>query len=292
MTLSSESKSKAKLLLLALCLTVYAVGFSQLQSNIDAPPLGGKGGHPKGGQESLTASEVFANIPLEVLDMLRPSTRLDMLDYYSHADSLWVAPDALGGKSQLLQVAPDYLKVSVTPVSTLEIKILPSKKGDIIMTLYTVSDTTLSAIESRHWLRPSKSKSCLRPGTDGFPAVREPAKRQPMESRHSCLRPAVGAADTEVKFFDKDLKPLDSKKFLKAPTLKDFFNLKDSSLTEKQLEEKLPFQTIAYTTGPGETPLTATFTTLSTLSQEDRDQLTPLLTPSLSATWNPTYKFR
>lgn len=250
MILSSMSKAKAKMLLLALCLTVYAVGYSQFQSPDNTPSLGGKGG--------LSASEVFANIPLEVLDMLRPSTRLDMLDYYSHADSLIVVADALGGKSQLLQVSPDYLKVSVTPISTLEIKILPTKKDPIVMALYTVSDSM----------------------------------RQPMESSLSSLRNPIGLADTEVKFFDKDLKPLDPKKFLKAPALKDFFNLKDSGLTEKQLAEKLPFETIAYSSGPGETSLTATFTTLTTLSQEDRDQLTPLLTPSLSTNWNQSYKFK
>lgn len=227
----SNIRAKAlKGLLIAVCLVVAATGYADVNT-----------------QEELTASKVFAEIPLEVLDMLRPSTRLDMLDYYSHADSLIVATDALGGKSQLQQVAPDYLKVSVTPVSTLEIKILPLKKGNIVMTLYTVADTF----------------------------------RQPS-----------GASDTRVQFFDSNLKPLDPKKFLKAPSLKDFFNLKDSDLKEQDLADKIPFEAIQYSTGPGLTPLTATLTTLSTLSQEYRDLLTPLLIPSLTADWTQSYKFK
>lgn len=87
----------------------------------------------------LTALRVFADIPLDVLDMLRPSTRLDMIDYYEQADSLLSAPNALGGKSRFLEVADDYLRVEVTSVSTLEIKILPFKKNkNLVMTLYTV----------------------------------------------------------------------------------------------------------------------------------------------------------
>ena len=230
MILSNIRATALKGLLIAVCLVVSATGYAAVNT-----------------QEELTASKVFAEIPIEVLDMLRPSTRLDMLDYYSHADSLVMATDALGGKSQLQQVAPDYLKLSVTPVSTLEIKILPSKKGSVVMTLYTVSDISS---------QPS------------------------------------GASDTRVQFFDSNLKPLDSKKFLKAPSLKDFFNLKDSGIKESDLTEKIPFDAIAYTTGPGSAPLTATFTTLSTLSQEDRDLLTPLLIPTLTADWNQSYKFK
>lgn len=193
--------------------------------------------------DTLTASKVFAEIPLEVLDMLRPSTRLDMLDYYTQADSLITVQNALGGESRLEQVAPDYLKVSVTPVSTLEIKLLPLKKSHVIMTLYTVGDTDM-------------------------------------------------AQDTDVRFFDQQLRPLDLKKFMKAPELTDFFTLRGSSLDEDDLREKMPYAAMVYSTGPGDIPLTATLTTLCALSQEDRDLLTPLLTPTLTAPWKSKFIFK
>ncbi len=216
-------------LLLTLCLVACSTGLADVKE-----------------PEQLTASKVFAEIPLEVLDMLRPSTRLDMLDYYSHADSILTVQDALGGSSRFEQVSPDYMKVSVTPASTLEIKILPIGKKNVVMTLYTV-------------------------GSD--------------------FSESSNNTDTEVRFFDSNLSPLDPAKFLKAPTLKDFFNIRNSGLGEADLKEKIPFTSIVYTTGPGDAPLTAKFTTLNTLSKEDRDLLSPYLIPQLSALWKSSFKF-
>lgn len=192
---------------------------------------------------SLTASKVFAEAPLEVLDLLRPSTRLDMLDYYSQADSILPAVNALGGVSRLTEVAPDYLKVEVSPVSTLEIKLLQAGKKQIVMTLYTTGDDSM-------------------------------------------------ARDTEVRFFDSQLKPLDAGKFLKAPGLTGFFTLKGSGISESDLKEKLPYAAVEYTVGPADTPLTAILTTLRAISQEDRDLLTTILTPTLTTQWKGMYDFR
>lgn len=191
----------------------------------------------------LTALKVFAEAPIEVIDMLRPSTRLDMLDYYTQADSILTATNALGGESRFLQVAPDYLKVSVTPVSTLEIKILPVGKKQMVMTLYTTGGEDL-------------------------------------------------ARDTEVRFFDSQLRPLDRGKILKDPKLTDFFTLRGSDLGEDDLREKIPFTAVVYTTGPGDVPLTAAMTTLEVISQEDRDLLAPLLRPTLAAPWKGSFKFK
>lgn len=193
--------------------------------------------------DTLTARKVFAEAPLEVLDMLRPSARLDMLDYYTEADSIFNATDALGGQSRLEQIADDYMKVSVTPVSTLEIKILPYKKSLMAMTIYTV-------------------------GGDGI------------------------AKDSEIRFFDENLRLMASDRLIKYPDVKAFFNLKDSNISDKELRNLIPFEAIEYTTGPGDAPLTAIFTTLSALSEETRERLQPLLTPSISAIWTGTnFKF-
>ncbi|MDE5794314.1 MAG: DUF3256 family protein, partial [Muribaculaceae bacterium] len=210
MTLFLNKTAVLKALLMSICLVTSVAGHAGIKPD-----------------EPLTASKVFAEAPLEVLDMLRPSTRLDMLDYYTQADSLVAVQNALGGQSKFELVAPDYLKVSITPISTLEIKVLPIKKDQIIMTLYTVGSDSL-------------------------------------------------AADTRVNFFDSSMKPLAAEKYLKAPALKDFYNLKNSSLKESDIVEKIPFESIVYSTGPGDTPLTSTLTTLKTLSQEDQDLLTPL----------------
>lgn len=89
--------------------------------------------------DALNASKVFADMPISVLDLVDKSRRLDMLDYYA-VDSIARVPNAMEGLSYLDTVTPSYLKVVLTPVTTLGIKLLPSKKGDIILTAYTIGD--------------------------------------------------------------------------------------------------------------------------------------------------------
>lgn len=196
---------------------------------------------PKAASDTLTAAGVFREIPLQVLELLRPSTRLDMLDYYEQADSLLQAPNAMEGYSQLQIVEPDYLKVTISPVSILEIKILPGKKGQIAMTIYTVGSEEVNK-------------------------------------------------DSSVEFFDSSLQPLRRDDYLKMPDLKDYFNLKDSGISLRELRDALPFQTVEYTTGPGSTPLTATFTTLGNAPEETRKKFEPLLRAPLTLTWKGRYE--
>ncbi len=97
---------------------------------------------PEGENLSITARKAFSELPISVLDILSRSKRLDMLDYFD-VDSILQATNTLGGPSTLETVKPDYLKVKLTPVSTLEVCILPRKaKGDIVMTLYTIGGKT------------------------------------------------------------------------------------------------------------------------------------------------------
>ena len=88
--------------------------------------------------DSITARRAFVEMPATVLDLLSKSSRLDMLDFFD-VDSIYRAVNALEGFSYLEKVTPDYLKVVVTPVSTLQFKILKDKKGnELVMTIYTV----------------------------------------------------------------------------------------------------------------------------------------------------------
>lgn len=123
---------------------------------LSATPAFGKGPKAYEAADTITASSAFARLPLTVLDILRPSTRLDMLDYWN-ADSVWHAPNTLGGESLLERVGPDYLTVRLTEVSTLQICVLPRWKSHrlpLVMTLYTIGgkneggDTEISFFDS------------------------------------------------------------------------------------------------------------------------------------------------
>ena len=87
----------------------------------------------------FTARHVFEKLHSSAVEILPPSTRLDMLDYWD-VDSVYKASNAMEGLSWLEKVTPSYLKVRISAVSTFEIKILPVKKGLIAMTINTVGD--------------------------------------------------------------------------------------------------------------------------------------------------------
>lgn len=90
--------------------------------------------------DTITVRRAFVDLPVNVLDILKRSTRLDMLDYYD-VDSIYSAPNSMEGYSKLIKVTDSYLSLEITPVSTLQIKILKGKKGnDYVMTVYTVGD--------------------------------------------------------------------------------------------------------------------------------------------------------
>lgn len=91
------------------------------------------------GSRPHTASEAFENLPIEVLDLLSKSTRLDMLDFYG-VDSIYDARNTMDGISRLEKVTPTFLSVELTPVSRLSLQVLPSKKGELVITAYTVGD--------------------------------------------------------------------------------------------------------------------------------------------------------
>ena len=99
------------------------------------------------GAAQLTARDIFAKMQTPALETLKRTTRLDMLDYWD-ADSIFKATNSLGGLSNLEKVTPGYLKVKISPVSTFEIKILPAKKGEVVMTIYSVGGES-QAIDSQ-----------------------------------------------------------------------------------------------------------------------------------------------
>ena len=92
--------------------------------------------------DTISARRAFTELPAVYLELLSRNTRLDMLDYYDN-DSIYRATNNLRGQSWLDTVAPGYLSVNVSPVSTLQIKILPvAQDREIVMAVYTTGDPT------------------------------------------------------------------------------------------------------------------------------------------------------
>lgn len=92
--------------------------------------------------KAMNGREIFANLQIPELDLLKKTTRLDMADYWA-ADSVYKAVNGLGGVSELEALTEDYVKVRMTPVSTVELKLLPVKGKDrIVACVYTVGSDT------------------------------------------------------------------------------------------------------------------------------------------------------
>lgn len=184
----------------------------------------------------FTARYVFENIHTSALEILPISTRLDLLDYWD-VDSVYKASNVMEGLSWLEEVTPSYLKVRITPVSDLEIKILPEKKSKIVMTVYTVGDD-------------------------------------------------VQAQDSQIKFYDEHFVELPTNKHLIMPELKDFFDIPKGSTTKmKEIEEMIPFPTIAFTANKDNDNLEARLTVEQYINQDDWNIAKLFLKPSVILEW-------
>lgn len=195
-------------------------------------------------QDSLfTARHVFEEIHIPALEILPVTTRLDMLDYWD-VDSVYKASNIMEGLSWLENVSPDFLKVHITAVSTLELKILPVKKGKIIMAISTVGDD-------------------------------------------------VQAQDSEIKFYDENFRELPATKYLVMPHIKDFFYIPKGSATKmKEIENMIPFPTIAFTANPENNNLEARLTVEQYINQDDWNIAKLFVKPSITLEWHKDkYKF-
>ena len=187
--------------------------------------------------DTITARRAFIEMPSGVLDLLPKDTRLDMLDYYSN-DSIWKATNNLRGISYLEKVAPDYLSVKLTPVSSMQFKVLKLKDGkEILMTVYTT-------------------------GGEG-------------ENE-----------DSDIEFYDARLNRLDKEKFFPTPKISYFFDTKGYQTKMKEIEEILPFYTIAFEAFPGLTDVEGRLTYKDAVSIEDGKIIEMFIRPSVKFIWD------
>ena len=184
------------------------------------------------------AAKFFTGMPLSVMEMISRSKRMDMLDYYE-ADSIYHAPNGMEGFSYLEKVTPTYLKLSLTPVSTMSVAVLPLKNDTVYQCIYTLGSDTQ-------------------------------------------------AHDSEIKFYDKNYRDLDVKKYIALPGLDSFFNISSKEKKENisKIEQSIPFPTITYSFDPETYVLTARLTTEELIGKEEYNKISGLLKAKISYIWN------
>ncbi len=101
-----------------------------------------RAGAAKVAADTLSIRDVFVSLQSEPVEILKKTTRLDMLDYWD-ADSVYKAVNAMDGLSWIEACTPEYMKVLLTPVSTLELRMLHRKKvSTVVASVYTVGSST------------------------------------------------------------------------------------------------------------------------------------------------------
>ncbi len=197
--------------------------------------------------DTISARRAFVELSATTIDLLSRDTRLDMLDYFD-VDSIYRAPNTMDGRSWLETVTPDYLKVVMTSVSTLEIKILPGgKRGDTVMTIYTIGGGTQAADSEVQFYD---------------------AALRPLDAS-KLFKPAVLFDFVEVP---------------KAP--KEKSNTQEAPLTKRDIESLVPFPTVEYLASPENTNLTGRLTVGKYMDIESYQRLEPYLTGPVTYRWD------
>lgn len=88
---------------------------------------------------TLTARQAFLLVPDSLLDLLPVTTRSVMAEKYRPDSTIYVR-NALGGRSAVEAMDSTYIRVRLTAVSTMQLKVLPGRKDDSIIGMaYTIS---------------------------------------------------------------------------------------------------------------------------------------------------------
>lgn len=99
-----------------------------------------------GNASAQSLREFFVKMPVNLLPLLKGNDRLDLLDLYDAKLDIKVT-NRLDGKSSLKELTRDYLLLSLSPSSSMQIKMLPSHNGDTL--LCVVNTVTAEATDSR-----------------------------------------------------------------------------------------------------------------------------------------------
>ncbi|MCK9342959.1 MAG: DUF3256 family protein [Massilibacteroides sp.] len=122
-------------------------------------------------------AELFANMPDHYLPQLENAWRKDLIDLYESGKDATLK-NALQGQSTLQELTPDYIKLAISNVSVLEMKLLPLVNHTAILCLVRtvygpVPDSQISfyttewkPLDTTEILEAATEKDFLKPTTD------------------------------------------------------------------------------------------------------------------------------
>lgn len=97
------------------------------------------------------------------------------------------------------------------------------------------------------------------------------------------------AADSQLMFFDPEMKELRQEKYIKLASIDDFIETphdRDGAILKKELLGLIPFPTVEYVASPDNDGLTARLTVADYMGAEDLHRLKPYLRQEVKYSWN------
>lgn len=97
------------------------------------------------------------------------------------------------------------------------------------------------------------------------------------------------AADSQLMFFDSNMKELRQEKFIKLASIDDFIETphdREGAMLKKELLGLIPFPTVEYVASPDNDGLTARLTVADYMGAEDLHRLKPYLRQEVKYSWN------
>lgn len=97
------------------------------------------------------------------------------------------------------------------------------------------------------------------------------------------------AADSQLMFFDPEMKELRQEKYIKLASIDDFIETprdREGAMLKKELLGLIPFPTVEYVASPDNDGLTARLTVADYMGAEDLHRLKPYLRPEVKYSWN------
>lgn len=98
-----------------------------------------------GALQAQEAKTCFKNMPDSICPLLSAVNRADFIDFLESKMKAEVT-NSLGGKSEMTELSPDYIRVQMTPQSTWQMKLLPV--NDSTKVICTVSTVCAPACDS------------------------------------------------------------------------------------------------------------------------------------------------
>ena len=118
------------------------------------------------------ARTLFVHMPDSILPLLTPVNRADCIDFLDSRMRA-VVTNRLGGKSEMLTLTPDYIRLQMTPKSTWQMRLLPlTDSTQVICTVSTVygpaPDCTIRFYDTGWHFLPAVSYLPVLPQVEDF----------------------------------------------------------------------------------------------------------------------------